>query len=124
MRSAFSAMGGHGRDFTEVRHVSTRDYVPGQVCTVRDGSKLFDYPGGLSIGQVDPPLERDYLGEDPSGDYALVSSVLDGKARTAWVRTRAVSDIGPGPVPSPDCTDAVAAERERIATAVLAVIRN
>jgi hypothetical protein len=115
-------MGGHGKDFTEVRHVSTRDYVPGQVCTVRDDAKLYDYPGGLSIGVVDPPLERDYLGEGPSGEYALVSSVLDGKPRTAWVRTRAVSDIGPGP--SPDCADAVAAERERIATAVLAVIRN
>ncbi len=124
MRAAFSAMGGHGKDFTEVRHVSTRDYVPGQVCTVRDGSKLFDYPGGLSIGVVDPPLERDYLGEDPSGDYALVSSVLDGKARTAWVRTRAVSDSGPVPIPPAVCTDEVAAERERIATAVLAVIRN
>jgi hypothetical protein len=40
------------------------------------------------------------------------------------VRVKAVSDIRPGPVPSPDCADAVAAERERIATAVLAVIRN
>ena len=73
---------------------------------------------------VDPPLERDYLGEDPSGDYALVSSVLDGKPRTVWVRSRAVLDIGPAPVPPSDCTDAVAAERERIATAVLAVIKG
>ena len=40
------------------------------------------------------------------------------------MRMKAVSDIRPVPVPSPDCTDAVAAERERIATAVLAVIRN
>jgi hypothetical protein len=122
MRAAFSAMGGHGTSYTEVRYMSTRDYVPGQVCTVRNDAKLYDYPGGLPIGTVDPPLERDYLGEDPSGDYALVSSVLDGKARTAWVRTRAVSDIEPGP--SPDCTAAVAAERERIATAVLAVIKG
>ena len=38
--------------------MSTRDYVPGQVCTVRDDAKLYNYPGGLSIGQVDPPFER------------------------------------------------------------------
>ena len=47
MRAAFGAMGGHGTDHTEVRYVSTRDYTPGQVCTVKDGSTLFDYPGGL-----------------------------------------------------------------------------
>ena len=50
--------------------------------------------------------------------------MLDGKARTAWVKAKAVSDIRQGPNPTPDCTDAVAAERERIATGVLAVIRN
>ncbi len=124
MRAAFAAMGGHGTSYTEVRHVSSRDYVSGQVCTVRDDAKLYDYPGALSIGTVDPPLERDYLGQDRSGDYALISSVLDGKPRTAWVKAKAVSDVRPAPTPSPDCTDAVAAERERIASAVLAVIRN
>ncbi len=104
--------------------MSTRDYVSGRVCTVRDGSKLFDYPGGLPIGTVDPPVDRDYLGTDRSGDYALIGSVLDGKPRTAWVKAKAVSGIRPTSAPSPDCADAVAAERERIATAVLAVIRN
>lgn len=124
MKAAFAAMGGHGKDHTEVRDVSTRDYVPGRICTVRAGSKLYDYPGGLPIGTVDPPLERDHLGTDRSGDFVLVGSVLDGNPRTAWVKAKAVSDVRPVPVPSPDCTDAVAAERERIATAVLAVIRN
>jgi hypothetical protein len=38
------------------------------------------------------------------------------------VQAKAVSKVRP--VPSPDCTDAVAAERERIATAVLAVIKG
>ena len=55
---------------------------------------------------------------------ALIGSELDGKPRTAWVKAKAVSDIRPAPTPSPDCTAAVAAERERIATGVLAVIRN
>jgi hypothetical protein len=117
-------MGGHGTSYSEVRDVSTRDYMSGRICTVRDGAKLYDYPGGLAVGAVDPPLDRDYLGTDRNGDFALVGSVLDGKSRTAWVRTKAVSDIRSAPVPFPDCTDAVAAERERIATAVLAVIRN
>jgi hypothetical protein len=90
MKAAFVAMGGHGKSYSEVRDVSTRDYVPGRICTVRAGSKLYDYPGGLAIGTVDPPLDRDYLGTDRSGDYALVGSVLDGKSRTAWVKARAV----------------------------------
>jgi hypothetical protein len=124
MKAAFAAMGGHGTGYSEVRDVSTRDYVSGRVCTVRDDAKLFDHPGGLPIGTVDRPLERDYLGTDRSGDYALVGSLLDGRPRTAWVRMKAVSDIRHAPVPSPDCSDAVAAERERIATAVLAVFRN
>jgi hypothetical protein len=88
MKAAFAAMGGHGTSYSEVRDVSTRDYASGRIRTVRDGSKLFDYPGGLSIGTVDPPPERDYLGTDRSGDYALVGSVLEGKPRTAWVRVR------------------------------------
>jgi hypothetical protein len=123
IKAAFAAMGGHGTSYSEVRDVSTRDYVSGRICSVRDDAKLFDYPGGLAIGTVDPPLDRDYLGTDRSGDFALIGSVLDGKPRTAWVRSKAVSDIRTAPA-SPDCTAAVAAERERIATAVLAVIRN
>jgi hypothetical protein len=107
-----------------VRDVSTRDYASGRICTVRGGSKLFDDPGGLPIGTIDPSLDRDHLGTDRTGEYVLIGSVLDGQPRTAWVRAKAVSDIRPVPVPSLDCTDAVAAERERIATAVLAVIRN
>lgn len=124
MRAAFAAMGGHGKDHREVRDVSTRDYASGRICTVRDGAKLYDYPGGLAIGTVDPPLDRDHLGTDRTGEYALVGSVLDGKARTAWVNAKAVSDIRSAPAPAPECTAAVAAERERIATAVLAAIRN
>ena len=124
MKAAFAAMGGHGTSYSEVRHVSTRDYVPGRVCTVRAGSKLYDYPGGLPIGTVDPPLERDHLGTDRSGDHVLIGSVLDGKPRTAWVQARAVSKVRPAPTPTPDCTAAVAVERGRIATAVLAIIRD
>jgi hypothetical protein len=124
MKAAFAGMGGHGTSYSEVRDVSTHDYASGRVCTVRHGSKLFDNPGGLASGTVDPPLNRDYLGTDRSGEYALIGSVLDGKPRTAWVKAKAVSDVRTAPLPSPDCTDAVGAERERIATAVLAVIRN
>jgi hypothetical protein len=124
MKAAFAGMGGHGTSYSEVREMSSRDYQSGRICTVRDDAKLHDFPGGPVIGQVNPPLVRDYLGRDRSGDHALISSELDGKSRTAWVRMKAVSDIRPVPVPSPDCTGAVAAERERIATAVLAVIRN
>ena len=66
MKAAFTAMGGHGTSYTEVRDVSTRAYASGRVCTVRDGSKLYDYPGGLAVGTVDPPLDRDYLGVLPT----------------------------------------------------------
>ena len=45
--------------------MSTRDYTSGQVCTVRDGSKLYDYPGGLAIGTVDPPLDAGLPGPRP-----------------------------------------------------------
>ncbi len=81
MKAAFNAMGGHGTDYSEVRYMSTRDYASGQVCTVRDGSKLYDYPGGLAIGTVDPPLTGDYLGHHPSGRYVLISSELDGESQ-------------------------------------------
>ncbi len=124
MKAVFAAMGGHGKEYSEVRDVSTRDYVPGRTCTVRDGSKLYDHPGGLPIGTVDPPLERDHLGTDRSGGYVLIGSILDGKSRTAWVQTKAVSKVRQAPTPIPDCAGAVAAERERIATAVLAVIKG
>lgn len=117
-------MGGHGTSYSEVRDVSTRGYVSGRVCTVRDGSKLYDHPGGPAIGTVDPPLVRDHLGTDRSGDYVLIGSVLDGKPRTAWVEAKAVSRVRPAPTPAPDCAAAVAAERERIASAVLAVIKG
>jgi hypothetical protein len=122
MKAAFGAMGGHGTDHSEVRHMSTRDYASGQVCTIRDGSKLYDYPGGLAIGTVDPPLTRDYLGHDGSGDHALVSSELDGRARTAWVQAKAVSKVRPVSVPARDCADAVATERERVKAAAVAAI--
>lgn len=124
MKAAFSGMGGHGTSYSEVRFVSTRDYVPGRICTVRYDTKLYDYPGGLAIVTVDPPLDRDHLGTDRSGAYALIGSVLDGKPRTAWVLAKAVSKVRPAPTTVPDCSAAVAAERERIATAVLAVIRD
>jgi hypothetical protein len=55
MKAAFRAVGGHGTDLSEVRYVSTRDYLSGQVCTIRKGSRLYDYPGGLPMGTVDPP---------------------------------------------------------------------
>lgn len=122
MKAAFSAMGGHGSDYSEVRYMSTRDYASGQVCNVRDGSKLYDYPGGLVIGTVDPPVTRDYLGHDPSGGYALINSELDGKSRTAWVSAKAISKVRPAPVPASDCADAVAAEHERVKSAARAAI--
>ncbi len=37
MKAVFTAMGGHGTGYSEVRYMSTRDYASGQVCTVRDG---------------------------------------------------------------------------------------
>lgn len=122
MKTAFRAMGGHGKDYSEVRYVSTRDYVSGRVCTVRKGSRLFDYPGGLAIGTLDPPRERDYLGTDPSGDFALIGSDLDGQGRTAWVKAKAVSDIRPAPATATDCTEAIAVERERVKTAAIAAL--
>ena len=58
------------------------------------------------------------------GDYALVSSELDGKSRTAWVSAKAVSKVRPAPTPTPDCTGAVAAERERVKAAAVAAIEG
>ena len=83
---------------------------------------MYDYPGGLSIGTVDPPLTRDYLGHDQSGAYVLISSELDGQSRTAWVQAKAASKIRPAPAHLPDCTDAIATERERLKAAALAAI--
>ena len=122
LKAAFTAMGGHGTDHSEVRYVSTRDYVSGRVCTVRKGARLFDYPGGLAIGTLDPPRTRDYLGTDPSGDFALIGSELDGQPRTAWVRKGAVSDIRNAAAPPTDCREAIAAERERVKAAAITAI--
>ena len=79
------------------------------------------HPG---VGTVDPPLVRDHLGTDPSGDFVLISSELDGVSRTAWVGHKAVTDVRPAPAPGPDCSDAVAAERERVKAAALAAIEE
>ena len=122
MKAAFTAMGGHGKDYTEVRYVSTRDYLSGRICTVRKGARLFDYPGGLVIGTLDPPRVRDYLGTDAGGDFTLISSDLDGMSRTVWVRSKAVSDIRPAEVPTPECDAEVAAERERVKAAAIAAV--
>jgi hypothetical protein len=115
-------MGGHGSQYSEVRDVSTRLYASGRVCSVRAGSKLYDYPGGLRIGTIEPPLDRDHLGVDRTGDYVLVSSELDGRHRTAWVSAKAVSKVRPAPVPTSDCADAVAAEYQRVKAAAVAAV--
>ncbi len=78
----------------------------------------------FSIGTVDPPLTRDYLGHDVSGDHALISSELYGKARTAWVQATAVSKIRPAPTPARDCSDEIAAERKRFKSAAVAAIEG
>ena len=123
MKAAFASMGGHGTRYSDDSwEMSSRDYISGRVCTVRDDARLHEFPGGPGIGTINPPLVRDHLGRDRSGDWALISSELDGKSRTAWVKAKAVSDIRPAPVPSPDCADAIAAEHERFKAAAIAAI--
>ena len=76
----------------------------------------------MPIATIDPPLVRDYLGQDRSGEDALISSELDRKPRTAWLKAKAVSDIRSVPVPSPDCAEATAAEHERVKAAAIAAV--
>jgi hypothetical protein len=126
IKTAFHWMGGHGKDYSEARYMSTGTFTGDQICDVDDGTKLFDWPGGPDIGVVTMPLTRDYLGgRTVNGDsYALISSVLDGKPRTVWVPSAHVKNIRGQTTGSKDCTAAVAVERERIATAVLAAIKG
>ena len=99
MRRAFHEMGGHGKDFdseTERRFMSTRGFVPGQVCDVAQGARLFNYPGGKTVATVDGEATRQLLGYSPNGrDFALVTTDL-GTGRTAWVRASQVANARPG----------------------------
>jgi len=98
IRLAFHTMGGHGKDYDtpERRHMSTRGFVPGQVCDVADGARLFNYPGAKAIGSVDGDVARQLLGYSPNGrDFALVTTDLRA-GRTAWVRASQVANVRPG----------------------------
>jgi len=99
IRRAFREMGGHGKDFDsapERRFMSTRGFVPGQVCDVAQGARLFNYPGGKAIGTVDGDVARQLLGYSPNGrDFALVTTDIR-PGRTAWVRASRVANVRPG----------------------------
>lgn len=125
MKRAFELMGGHGLQHgapTEVP-MSTVGYQSNQVCDVRDGADLFDAPGGKKIGDVGAPLVRDYLGRSAPAGWCLISSELDGRSRTAWVRASAVSNIRTTPrVPAPDCSQSIEEAKRTTRAADIAAI--
>lgn len=133
IREAFKAMGGHGKAYDtkkERRFMSTRGYVPGRVCDVQDGAKMYNYPGGKAFGVMSGPnlLGRYLLGYSPGGrDYALVETDIDGQTqRTAWVKTAHVANVRPAEPPT-DCGDVRAEGRveglEEAEAAVAAIER-
>ncbi len=116
IRRAFRRMGGHGTDFgsaSERRFMSTRGFVPGQVCDVAEGARLFNYPGGKAIGSIDGELVRALLGYSPGGrDYALIATDLS-TGRTAWVRTTRIANVRAAADPA-DCPALVANARAAV----------
>jgi len=126
MRRAFREMGGHGKDFdseTERRFMSTRGFVPGQVCDVAEGARLFNYPGGKAIGKTESDVARQLLGYSPNGrDFALVATDL-GTGRTAWVRASQVANVRPGDVVGDRFGDGRVVGLEEAEAAVVAVNR-
>lgn len=91
IKAAFARMGrGKGG-----RYMSTRGFTPGLVCDVADGALLYDYPGATtSVGKVDPPLDRAFLGWSPGKrTHALVATDLGKGGRTAWVKADEVANV-------------------------------
>ena len=120
MKEALARMG-RG---TVRRFMSTRGFVPDQLCDVRDGATLFNYPGGADIGMVTGGTVRSLLGWSPAGrDFALVSTDLSA-GRTAWVKAANVSNVRTG---SDDCSVAEAAGRvdglDEAMAAIAAIVR-
>jgi hypothetical protein len=114
MRRAFREMGGHGTDFdseTERRFMSTRGFVPGQVCDVADGARLFNYPGGKVIATADGEPTRSLLGYSPAGrEFALIGTDLKA-GRTAWVRATRIANVRAADDDLPECDVLVANAR-------------
>ncbi len=79
--------------------MSTVQYVPGELATIRSGAEMFDYPGGSRIGTVGAPapLERPSLGTSPDGTYRLITADFQGDDgvfdRTGWVRSADVESV-------------------------------
>lgn len=119
IKEAFDRMGGHGKAYgseKERRFMSTRGYVPGRVCDVQDGAKMYNYPGGKAFGTSSGPnLEgRSLLGYSPGGrEYALVETDIEGQSqRTAWVKAGHIANVRPAETPdTPDCDSARAEGR-------------
>lgn len=128
IREAFDRMGGHGAQYgksKEQRYMSTRGYVPGQICDVAAGAKMYNYPGGKTFGETGGDrLEGRYLlGYSPAGrEYALIEGDIDGQQkRTVWVRAGKISNIRSAPV-SGDCDSLLEqARREALEEAEAAV---
>lgn len=133
IKLAFDRMGGHGKRYDsseERRFMSTRGFVPGRVCDVQAGAKMFNYPGGKAFGATSGDnLEGRYLlGYSPAGrEYALVETDIEGQGqRTAWVKADQVANVRPvEPVDPADCTEskvqarAVALEEAEAAVAAI-----
>jgi len=114
MRRAFREMGGHGKDFDSVperRFMSTRGFVPGQVCDVAPGARLFNYPGGKVIATADGEPTRALLGYSPGGrEFALIGTDLKA-GRTAWVRATRIANVRAADDDLPECDVLVANAR-------------
>jgi hypothetical protein len=121
IKEAFARMG-RG---TVRRYMSTRGYIPGQVCDVRADAPLFNYPGGPLIGRVTGESVRHFLGWSPSGrEFGLIDTDL-GTGRTAWTRAGNISNVRD--VDDPDTAAAFAAGRahglDEAEAAVDAIVR-
>jgi len=116
IKLAFRTMGGHGKDFDqrpERRFMSTRGFIPGQVCDVQPGTGLHDTPGGKRIAVIEGDTPRALLGYAPPWDaheWALISvTEVGGGNRTAWVRAGKIANVRPGAQPGDSTGNAKAA---------------
>jgi len=99
IKRMFNLMGGHGKDYRKERpQMSTIQYVPNEVATIKAGAALRENIGDSPFATVADPLTRPTFGTSPDGKWRLVAAddPADANARldrTAWVQSSSVTAL-------------------------------
>lgn len=92
------------------------------VCTVKKGADLYDAPDGRMLAETGEEREEDYLGTTADGRFHLVSAIVNGQKRTAFISKGAMAGIPRDKPGAVDCAPLVTAETARVKAAAVAAV--